>query len=168
MLFINVYDFFPLILLLSLIISRYILKFNADKILTILIYLISLYFIAYFYMLVLFTRNNILARLNIYFDFSITSAILFVILPLIILLFTILAFLIKKKDWIKFILILPSAYFFILTILYFLLKKEFSKKRILFYFKYNLSFYYFKNRTTLYPNFLSGDLSPIGCASIKL
>ncbi len=116
----DVYDFFPLILLLSLIISRYILKFNADKILTILIYLISLYFIAYFYMLVLFTRNNILARLNIYFDFSITSAILFVILPLIILLFTILAFLIKKKDWIKFILILPSVYFFILTILYFL------------------------------------------------
>ena len=43
MLFKNVYDFFPLILLLSLIISRYILKFNADKILTILIYLISLY-----------------------------------------------------------------------------------------------------------------------------
>lgn len=120
MLFKNVYDFFPLILLLSLIISRYILKFNADKILTILIYLISLYFIAYFYMLVLFTRNNILARLNIDFDFSITSAILFVILPLIILLFTILAFLIKKKDWIKFILILPSVYFFILTILYFL------------------------------------------------
>lgn len=120
MLFKNVYDFFPLILLLFLIISRYILKFNADKILTILIYLISLYFIAYFYMLVLFTRNNILARLNIYFDFSITSVILFVILPLIILLFTILAFLIKKKDWIKFILILPSVYFFILTILYFL------------------------------------------------
>lgn len=120
MLFKNVYDFFPLILLLSLIISRYILKFNADKILTILIYLISLYFIAYFYMLVLFTRNNILARLNIYFDFSITSVILFVILPLIILLFTILAFLIKKKDWIKFILTLPSVYFFILTILYFL------------------------------------------------
>lgn len=120
MLFKNVYDFFPLILLLSLIISRYILKFNADKILTILIYLISLYFISYFYMLVLFTRNNILARLNINFDFSITSAILFVILPLIILLFTILAFLIKKKDWIKFILILPSVYFFILTILYFL------------------------------------------------
>lgn len=120
MLFKNVYDFFPLILLLSLIISRYILKFNANKILTILIYLISLYFIAYFYMLVLFTRNNILARLNIDFDFSITSAILFVILPLIILLFTILAFLIKKKDWIKFILILPSVYFFILTILYFL------------------------------------------------
>ena len=120
MLFKNVYDFFPLILLLSLIISRYILKFNADKILTILIYLISLYFIACFYMLVLFTRNNILARLNIDFDFSITSAILFVILPLIILLFTILAFLIKKKDWIKFILILPSVYFFILTILYFL------------------------------------------------
>ena len=75
MLFKNVYDFFPLILLLSLIISRYILKFNADKILTILIYLISLYFIAYFYMLVLFTRNNILARLNIYFDFSITSVL---------------------------------------------------------------------------------------------
>ena len=120
MLFKNVYDFFPLILLLSLIIPRYILKFNADKILTILIYLISLYFIACFYMLVLFTRNNILARLNIDFDFSITSAILFVILPLIILLFTILAFLIKKKDWIKFILILPSVYFFILTILYFL------------------------------------------------
>lgn len=120
MLFKNVYDFFPLILLLSLIISRYILKFNADKILTILIYLISLYFISCFYMLVLFTRNNILARLNIDFDFSITSAILFVILPLIILLFTILAFLIKKKDWIKFILILPSVYFFILTILYFL------------------------------------------------
>ena len=119
MLFLNVYDFFPLILLLSLIIPRYILKFNADKILTILIYLISLYFIAYFYILVLFTRNNILARLNIYFDFSITSAILFVILPLIILLFTILAFLIKKKDWIKFILILPSVYFFILTIIYF-------------------------------------------------
>lgn len=120
MLFKNVYGFFPLILLLSLIIPRYILKFNADKILTILIYLISLYFIACFYMLVLFTRNNILARLNIDFDFSITSAILFVILPLIILLFTILAFLIKKKDWIKFILILPSVYFFILTILYFL------------------------------------------------
>lgn len=117
-LFKNIYNFFPIIILSIIIILKYILKFDVNKILTIVVYLLSLYFLFPFYFLLLFTKNNVIVNYNL--DFSIITTILFIILPLSILLFTILLFLLDKKDLFKFIIILPFIYLFTLIIIYYI------------------------------------------------